>query len=226
MTATAKNVTFKLPESAEQKATTSVTLPKTPYPKKLQDSEQPKPSTAPPGSRSGDSVARKPSPRPSEREHRPHSRPSSEHEAMSRISRQTGSLSAGGRVPSSLLEQQVKAQRRPLPSDTTKIANAVRERTNSACRDDIRQLKYNVAKLREHLLKVEEEVKQMSRGKNTLEVAVQDIRRAISTNQQSVSTQQKKSRSDTVSCMMAFGCVLHMVLLSTQKECCEKYILA
>ena len=216
MTAVAKNVTFKLPESAEQKTMASVALPKAPHPKKLlQDSEKPKPSTAPPGSRSGDSVARKPSPLPPEGEHRPHSRPSSEQEA---ISRHTGSLSGGRHIHSSLLEQQVKGQSRLRPSDTAKVANAVRERTNSACRDDIRLLKYNVAKLREHLLKVEEEIKQMSRGKNTLEVAVQDVRRAISTNQQSVSTQQKKSRSDTVSCMMAVGGVFLHCHLEPREE--------
>lgn len=219
MTATAKNVTFKLPESAEQKATPCVPLPKTPHPKKLQDPEKPQQSTAPPGGRPGDSVPRKSSPLPPGSEHRPQSRPSSEQEA---VSRQTGSLGAGSHVHSSLLEQQVKGQRRPKPSDTAKIAHAVRERTNSACRDDVRLLKYNVAKLREHLLKVEEEIKQMSRGKNTLEVAVQDVRRAISINQQSLSTQQKKSRTDTVSCRLTTEYILHMASLQTSERYCGK----
>lgn len=57
----------------------------------------------------------------------------------------------------------------------------------------MRSLKHDVSQLREHLLKVEEEIKNLNRGRNTLEIAVQDIRKALSVNQQSISTQQKKS---------------------------------
>ena len=78
-------------------------------------------------------------------------------------------------------------------SSTAAIAREVRDRTNSESHEHVRSLKHDVSQLREHLLKVEEEIKNLSRGRNTLEIAVQDIRKALSVNQQSISTQQKKS---------------------------------
>lgn len=81
----------------------------------------------------------------------------------------------------------------------SQLASQVRERVNSSSHDRIRSLKYEVAKLREHLLKVEEEVKHLNRGRRTLELAVEDIRRAISVNQQSHSSQLKRTRGSGVS---------------------------
>ena len=78
-------------------------------------------------------------------------------------------------------------------SSTAAIAREVRDRTNSESHEHVRSLKQDVSQLREHLLKVEEEIKNLSRGRNTLEIAVQDIRKALSVNQQFISTQQKKS---------------------------------
>ena len=130
---------------------------------------------------------------------RPPSRPASEHDAF--VKRKTvGHLSddACRRARSALYRQQ-KEQQRIRPSDTANAVNAVRERTNSASREHISSMKYNVAKLRERLLRIEEEIRHTTRGKNTLELAVQDVRRAMSINQQSVSMQQKRSRVERVS---------------------------
>ena len=76
----------------------------------------------------------------------------------------------------------------------TVVAEKLRQQTNSINHDYIRSIKYEVAKLHEHLLKVEEEIKNSNKGRQTLEMAIQDIRRSISVNQQSLSTQQKKTR--------------------------------
>ena len=83
----------------------------------------------------------------------------------------------------------------PSMSNTqvAQLAGHVRSTTNSSCHEHIRALKYNAARLREQLLKVEEEIKNMNRGRSTLEIAIQDVRKALSVNQQSISTQQKKS---------------------------------
>ena len=75
----------------------------------------------------------------------------------------------------------------------------MRERSSISCHSHVRLVKYEVAKLREHLLKVEEEIKHLNRGRHTLELAIQDVRKALSVNQQSLSTQKKKSRGDQVS---------------------------
>ena len=83
-------------------------------------------------------------------------------------------------------------------SQAAHVAAQLRERGNRASHEHMRSLKYEVAKLREHLLKVEEEIKHLNRGRHTLEIAIQDVRRALSVNQQSLSTQQKKSRGDKV----------------------------
>ena len=103
----------------------------------------------------------------------------------------------GSPVPTrdrSLFERQKMSQ-----LEAAQVASKLREKTNSRSHDYTRSLKYDAAKLREHLLKVEEEIKHLNRGKHTLEIAVQDTRRALSVNQQSLSTQQKKSRADGVS---------------------------
>ena len=211
----AKNVTFKLPAPADSKPATCAPLPKTAHPRKLQkpgtekrseDRQRPSPAPALSGQDSGSSQ-RKPSPLPPGSEHRPHSRPSSEQEAAMKMQTSDPTTSRG-HERASPSERRAKVQQQRLnPSGTAKLVNSMRERTHSACHDDVRVLKYNVAKLREHLLKVEEEIKHMNRGKATLEVAVQNVRRAISVNQQSVSAQQKKARLDSVSlnCGISYG---------------------
>ena len=98
---------------------------------------------------------------------------------------------------SPLVERQTYSRIRP--SHVTQIASQVRERSSISCHSHVRLLKYEVAKLREHLLKVEEEIKHLNRGRHTLELAIQDVRKALSVNQQSLSTQKKKSRGDQVS---------------------------
>lgn len=97
---------------------------------------------------------------------------------------------------SPLVERQMFS--RMSPSQVTQVANQVRERANASCHEHIRSLKYEVAKLREHLLRMEEEIKHLNRGRHTLEIAIQDMRKALSVNQQSLSTQQKKSRDGQV----------------------------
>ena len=98
---------------------------------------------------------------------------------------------------SPLVERQTYS--RISPSHAIQVGSQVRERSSISCHSHVRLVKYEVAKLREHLLKVEEEIKHLNRGRHTLELAIQDVRKALSVNQQSLSTQKKKSRGDHVS---------------------------
>lgn len=82
----------------------------------------------------------------------------------------------------------------------TKIVYQIREQTNVSCLDYARWMKHDVAKLREHLVKMEDEIKLASKAKTTLDARIFDLRKCLSVNQQSISAQQKKShREDTVS---------------------------
>lgn len=190
---TAKSVTFKLPENDSGGAKAAVALPKTLHPKKLQESELLQSPNAVPNEISHPQSFPTSSPIPHEL--RPQSRPTSDQKDIS-FKEKMKPFSTTRQQQQQ--EHQVKIRKRLKPSDTAHAINAVRERTNSASREDIRLMKYNVAKLREHLLKTEEEIKQMTRGKSVLELAVQDIRKSISVNQQSVSLQQKKTHAETV----------------------------
>ena len=188
-----KTVTFKIPEKEPGSVRNGDThsLPKTPHPKILQQKQGVSMMESQPDSiRRPQSVptARKLSPTP--QSSRPHSRPSSE---QNNVSLETTKKTA---VANRTRHHVVKTHHRGV--DTVRAISAVRERTNSASRENMRILKYNVVKLRESLLKVEDEIKQMTRGKHALELAVQDIRKTISINQQSVSMQQKKTRDNLV----------------------------
>lgn len=99
---------------------------------------------------------------------------------------------------------------RMSPSQVTQVANQVRERANASCHEHIRSLKYEVARLREHLLRLEEEIKHLNRGRHTLEIAIQDMRKALSVNQQSLSTQQKKSRDGQVCELVKKWYIVHL----------------
>ena len=94
---------------------------------------------------------------------------------------------------SPLLDQQKYKSLSMTTTEAAQLASQIRGVTNSSNHEHIRALKYDAARLRENLLKVEEEVKNLNRGRSTLELAIQDVRRALSVNQQSISTQQKKS---------------------------------
>ncbi len=151
---------------------------------------------------------------------RPVSRPGSE---MKEILRQqevrTGKAGRGGiegaaaRDRSPLLFDR---QSRMTASQVSQVASQLRERANTSSHDRVRSLKFEVARLREHLLKAEEEVKHLSRGRRTLELAVEDIRRAISVNQQSHSSQLKKSRGDGVG--LVVGPLKYLVLLNYEMK--------
>lgn len=87
--------------------------------------------------------------------------------------------------------------RRPSPSSqVTKMAYQIREQTNVSCLDHVRWIKHDVAKLREHLVKIEEEIKLANKAKATLDARVFDLRKCLSVNQQSISAQQKKSHRE------------------------------
>ena len=201
--AATKSVTFKLPENDSGGAKAVVALPKTPHPKKLRESGQAElleSSTITSSGITCPQSLRTSSPRPHDDETglRPQSRPSSEQKDISYTMKEKTKPQHTNHSSITRQQHHVRVHTRLKPSDTAQAINAVRERTNSASRDDTRLMKYNVARLREHLLKVEEEIKQMTRGKCTLEFAVQDIRKAISVNQQSVSMQQKKTHAEMV----------------------------
>ena len=186
-----KTVTFQLPEGAPASSREGggASLPKTPHPKLLQDQPQSlsptvSPSPLPPPSSAVTAATI------SQRE-RPQSRSSSQKPHLEEKRIKT--------APQRTRREAVCRQKLGKPSEVSLAVNAVRERTNSASRENVRRLKYSVSRLRESLLRVDEEVKLMARGRRVLEMAVQDVRRAISVNQQSVSMQQKKSRAAMVS---------------------------
>ena len=84
-------------------------------------------------------------------------------------------------------------------SKVGKIAEQVRTQSNAASHDVVRAAKYEVSRMYEYLVKVEEEIKLTHKARHTLEMAVQDIRKSISLNQQTISSQQKKARGSEVS---------------------------
>lgn len=146
---------------------------------------------------------------------RPESRPGSDVQAvMKNQDRQASPMSRqrqhGGRVyhrsgvrtfanttstrdRSPLLDQQKYKALSMSNTQVAQVAHQIRDSVNSASHEHRRALKYDAARLREHLLKVEEEIKNLNRGRSTLELAIQDVRKNLSVNQQSISTQQKKS---------------------------------
>ena len=192
MASVSKTVTFRLPDGAVDKVRESgdITLPKTPHPKIWQS--RPELSTRP---------QTVPSPvRTRESETRPQSRPSSEQSPFPLNDRHKKTTPQTTTRRRQFLAASTDDGRPRLgkSSELSAAVNAARERTNSASRENTRVLKYGVARLRESLLGVEEEVKRMTRGRRTLELTVQDVRRSISVNQQSLSVQQKKARAQTV----------------------------
>ena len=87
--------------------------------------------------------------------------------------------------------------RRLTPTNlVTKMASQIRDQTNTASFDYMRWLKHDVAKLREHLVKIEEEIKLASKAKAVLDTRILDVRKCLSVNQQSISAQQKKSHKE------------------------------
>ena len=109
-----------------------------------------------------------------------------------RLRKQRGS-SKGAELPGSAAGARMSSR------EVAQVANQLRQQTASVCHRHVRSVKYEVARLREHLLKLEDEVKLLSRGKNSLEIAIQEFRKAISANQQSLALQQKKIRTNDVS---------------------------
>ena len=79
------------------------------------------------------------------------------------------------------------------------MAEQVRKQSNAASHDLVRAAKYEVSRMHQYLIKVEDEIKLTHKARHTLDMAVQDIRKSISLNQQTTSSQQKKSRGSEVS---------------------------
>ena len=97
---------------------------------------------------------------------------------------------------------------------TTKNAAKLRLTTSHKMHEEVKCLRYEASKIREALLKVEEEVcqcchnmlapimhppiqiKHIIRTKESLETCIQDFRAGMSTNQQSTSIQEKRSRNE------------------------------
>ena len=88
-------------------------------------------------------------------------------------------------------------------SKVGKLVEQVRTQSNAASHDVVRAAKYEVSRMYEYLIKVEEEIKLTHKARHTLELAVQDIRKSISLNQQTISSQQKKARGSEVSIPIA-----------------------
>ena len=109
------------------------------------------------------------------------------------------------RERSPLLDQQKYKALSMSNAQVAQVARQIRDSVNSASHEHRRALKYDTARLREHLLKVEEEIKNLNRGRSTLELAIQDVRKSLSVNQQSISTQQKKSSRGEEVCVCVWG---------------------
>ncbi len=78
----------------------------------------------------------------------------------------------------------------------TRMALQIRDQTNVACLDHTRWMKHDVAKLREHVIKIEEEIRLGNKAKATLDAHIFDLRKCLSVNQQSISAQQKKTHRE------------------------------
>lgn len=91
------------------------------------------------------------------------------------------------------------SKRRPSAVKASVVAEKLRLQANGDSLNHVRTIKHQVATLHKHLLKVEDEIKLMNKGRRTLEFAVQDARKSLSVSQQSLSAQQKKARVGQVS---------------------------
>ncbi len=116
------------------------------------------------------------------------SKPKSSVPSYVRLAYRNSSSASSARDRSPLLDHGTERIASPAS-----VAKDLRHKSNSISHKYTRSAKYDVSQMREHLLKVEEEIKNLNRGKSTLELSVQDVRKALSINQQSISTQQKKS---------------------------------
>lgn len=171
MTSSAKSVKFSTPEQVHGPSSHIVLPPKTPYPGKTRASND------------NDTIN--------------HGRdkptaPLTVHEETGQMQREQVSSSSSTAPSSKKRSSAVKA---------SVVAEKLRMQTNGDSLNYIRTIKYQVATLHKHLLKVEDEIKLMNKGRRTLEYAVQDARKSLSVSQQSLSAQQKKARVGQVSIM-------------------------
>lgn len=97
----------------------------------------------------------------------------------------TGSVQHGGKLTQT--------------SQVTRMAYRVREQTNVSCLEHVRWMKHDVAKLREHLVKIDDEIKLANKAKVFLDTKIFDLRKCLSVNQQSVTAQQKRSHREVCS---------------------------
>lgn len=104
-----------------------------------------------------------------------------------------------------------KGQSPPVAVNACTIAEKMRKQFNHQIHEHVKNVKYELASLHEHLLKLEEEIKLGNKAKNSLETAIQEIRKSISVNQQSISAQQKKRREEVCTCI----CIPIIQLLKT-----------
>lgn len=99
----------------------------------------------------------------------------------------------------------------------TRVAHQLRDQNNSASLDHVRWMKCDVAKMREHLIKIEEEIKLGNRTKSLLDTKVLDLRKCLSVNQQSISSQQKKSYREGNSILKKLQEEAHVLSKSKRK---------
>ena len=118
----------------------------------------------------------------------------------------TRTKSAGGAARKSPVERAEKQRIISAKGSKGKISSNIevmhmtrhcRDQSNMATHSNVRTIKHDVAKLRVQLVKLEEEIKHMTRGRGLLAVGIQEMRRSLSTNQRSISTFQKRSKNRT-----------------------------
>lgn len=94
-------------------------------------------------------------------------------------------------------------------SQVRKMVFQAREQTNVSSHDHVRWMKHDMAVLREHLVKMEEEIKLANKAKVLLDTKIFDLRKCLSVNQQSVSSQQKKSHRQVLKLLIIQCIVVH-----------------
>ena len=90
--------------------------------------------------------------------------------------------------------EKIKSHSPPVNACT--IAEKMRQQFNHQIHEHVQSVNCEQATLHEHLIKLEDEIKLANKGKSALEKAINDIRKGMSVNQQSISAQQKKRRDE------------------------------
>ena len=100
------------------------------------------------------------------------------------------------------------------PVNACTIAEKMRQQFNHKIHEHVQSVNCEQATLHEHLLKLEDEIKLANKGKSALEKAINDIRKGMSVNQQSISAQQKKRRDEVCILKRFLTLIFYLLIFS------------